>query len=142
MDEPDALEKAFRALRTRDRSIHELEQRLQASGVSEPDRRQAIETLVRTGLADDGRFAENRAATLAGRGAGDGLIRHELARAGVSPELIDDTLDGLEPEADRARLIVERRGAEPRTARYLAGKGFSEEVIAGAIAGPSSRELG
>jgi SOS response regulatory protein OraA/RecX len=29
----------------------------------------------------------------------------------------------------RARVVVERRGAGPKTARYLAGKGFSEDAI-------------
>ena len=133
---------ALRALRVRDLSIRELEQRLRARGFSESERDEAIETLVRTGLLDDGRFAEGRAISLAGRGAGDALIRHKLETAGVASELIDRALEAVEPERERARLIVERRGRGVRTARYLSGKGFSEEVVAGVVAIWRRDELG
>jgi len=137
-----ALETALRALRVRDLSIRELEQRLRARGFSESERDEAIETLVRTGLLDDGRFAEGRAISLAGRGAGDALIRHTLEIAGVASELIDRALEAVEPEGERARHIVERRGHGVKTARYLSGKGFSEEVVAGVVAIWRRDELG
>jgi len=142
MAHADAHETALRALRVRDLSIHELEQRLRARGFSESERDQAIEALVRTGLLDDSRFAEARAISLAGRGAGDALIRHTLRAAGVASELIDGALEAVEPERERARLIVERRGQGVRTARYLSGKGFSEEVVAGVVAMGRRDELG
>ncbi len=142
MARADALETALRALRVRDRSIHELEQRLRTRGFSESERDQAIETLVRTGLLDDGRFAEARAISLAGRGAGDALIRHALEAAGVASELIDRALEAVEPERARARHIVERRGPGVKTARYLRAKGYSEEVVAGAVAMGRRDELG
>jgi len=37
--------------------------------------------------------------------------------------------------------VVERRGSGARTARYLSGKGFGDDVV-GAVAGRSSDELG
>ena len=107
----DALELAYRALRVRDRSQRELDERLAARGVSEAAREEALATLRRTGLVDDRRFAERRASALAGRGAGNGLIRHELASAGVSEDLVEDALTALDPELERARSVVERRGA-------------------------------
>ncbi len=137
-----ALETALRALRHRDLSAHELEERLVARGFSEPERDEAMATLGRTGLLDDARFAELRAASLAARGAGDALIRHALGLAGVAAEVIEDAVQAVEPEAERARLIVERRGPGPKTARYLSGKGFSQEVVAGVVAGGSGDELG
>ena len=142
MAHADAHETALRALRVRDLSIHELEQRLRARGFSESERDQAIEALVRTGLLDDGRFAEGRARSLAGRGAGDALIRHTLEAAGVASELVDGALEAVDPERERARHIVERRGRGVRTARYLSGKGFSEEVVAGVVAMGRRDELG
>lgn len=142
MANPDALECALRALRHRDRSIYELGQRLERGGFSESERGHAIETLIRTELLDDRRFAQARAISLAGRGAGDALIRHSLGQAGVVPELIEDALQALPPEAERAGVIVSRRGGGPRTARYLTGKGFSEEVVAGVVAGGTDDELG
>ena len=92
-------------------------------------------------MLDDRRFAESRAASLAGRGAGDALIRHTLASAGIATELVDQTLATVEPELERARAIVRRRGKGPKTARYLRGKGFCDDVV-GAVAGGSENELG
>jgi SOS response regulatory protein OraA/RecX len=138
---PDALELALRALRVRDRSERELDEHLDARGISEAARAEALATLRRTGLLDDRRFAEGRAAALAGRGAGDALIRHELASAGVAEELVDEALTMVDPELERARSVVARRGAGARTARYLSAKGFSPDVV-GAIAGGSGDELG
>jgi regulatory protein len=143
MREPGAAQEvALRALRHRDLSARELDQRLRTRGYDEGERDETIEALVRTGIVDDGRFAENRARSLASRGAGDALIRHTLARAGIESDLIEGALETIEPEDERARLVVERRGAGPKTARYLGGKGFSDETIAGVVASRSGDELG
>jgi regulatory protein len=137
----EAHEVALRSLRARDRSVHEVEERLAAVGVAGHERARVLESLQRTGLLDDRRFAEGRASSLAGRGAGDELIRHELAAAGIEAELVEDVLETLEPEIDRARAIVERRGPGARTARYLSSKGFSGDVV-GAVATGAADELG
>ena len=104
--------------------------------------RTALETLVRTDLVDDRRYAERRAQSLADRGAGNALIRHELARAGLDPDVVDDVLASLRPERERAEAIVARRGAGPKTARYLAGKGFSYDVVESFIAQSRRETLG
>ena len=77
-----------------------------------------------------------------GRAAGDAFIRHALRAAGVAEELVEEALASLEPELERARRVVARRGVSPKTARYLSGKGFSDDVVAGAIAGGRGDELG
>ena len=142
MPREGALDAALRALRHRDRSSRELESRLAEQGYDSDEREQAIETLVRTGVADDARYAEARARSLAERGAGDLRIRHELGRAGISAEVVQQALETLEAEADRARSIALRRGEGPKTARYLRGKGFSDDVIAGVVASGRDEELG
>jgi SOS response regulatory protein OraA/RecX len=143
MREPETVtEVALRALRHRDLSVHELEERLRERGYGESERDDAIETLVRTGVVDDARYAESRARQLAGRGAGDALIRHTLARAGVETDVAEDALRTVAPEAERARIVVERRGPGPKTARYLLGKGFSEGVVSDVVASERARELG
>jgi len=142
MADPEALECAFRILHRRDRSVHELEERLRKRGFGEAERDHAIESLVRTGLLDDARFARARAQSLAGRGAGDALIRYELGEAGVASAFVEEALRAIEPEAERARLVVARRGRGPRTARYLSGKGFSDEIVAGVVAVGGNGELG
>ncbi len=138
----EAVEAALRALHHRDRSAAQLDRRLEASGVEEGDRRRALELLERTGLVDDRRFAESRAASLAARGAGDALIRHDLAQAGVDEGVIADALSALESEHDRAGRIAARRGPSAKTARYLVGKGFAEEVVHSVIARDAEEALG
>jgi regulatory protein len=140
-DADDALEVALRALRHRDLAARELDERLAARGVPAASREQAMDTLERTGLVDDGRFAEGRAATLAARGSGDALIRHDLERRGIAADIVDEALARLEPEPERARAIVERRGPGPRTARFLYGKGFAGEVV-DAVAAAGEDALG
>lgn len=142
MSSESARETALRALRHRDLSAQELVQRLAARGFGESEIEETIETLVRTGLVDDGRFAGSRARSLAGRGAGDTFIRYELRRAGIALDVVEDMVQTIEPELERARLIVERRGESPKTARYLRGKGFSDETIRAVVALRTANELG
>jgi regulatory protein len=137
-----ALEAALRALRHRDLSVADLEQRLAGRGFDERERAEALATLSRTGVLDDRRFAESRARALAERGAGDVLIRYDLEKSGVSSELIEDAVCSLQQEPERARRVVERRGVGPRTIRYLSGKGFSDETVAAVVATGSHDELG
>ena len=124
-----ALDASLAALRHRDLSEAELSRRLGERGFDERERDDALATLRRTGLLDDERYAAARAASLAARGAGDALIRHDLERAGVPRELADAALEPLEDELLRARTIVGRRGPGPKTARYLGAKGFANETI-------------
>lgn len=137
----DAVESALRALKHRDRSSAELEQRLTEAGFGPEHRERALATLQRTGLIDDGRFARNRAESLAARGAGDALVRHNLAAAGVDAELAEDAISRLEPELARAQRIVRTRGWSPKTARYLHGRGYSHEVISAVVATDEVGEL-
>ena len=136
------METALGSLRHRDRSVAQIEAYLEERGFGEDERREALETLLRTGLVDDLRFAAGRAAALAGRGAGDALIRHDLMQAHLEREVVEAALEALESERDRAERIVARRGADAKTARYLAGKGFSEEVVRGVIAQSPGQALG
>jgi regulatory protein len=133
-ERPDAVEQALRALRHRDRSIAELDARLARRGVGDAEREQTLETLERIGYVDDERFARTRAEQLADRGSGDALIRHDLEQRGVPAELVEAAIDVLEPERERARRLVETRGATPKTARYLASRGFGEEALEGIVA--------
>ena len=138
----DAVECALHALRHRDRTEAEIEEHLCARGFSEREREVAVETLRRTGLVSDERFAKARASSLAERGSGNALIRSKLVEAGVAQELVAGALDAVEPEATRARRIVARRGSSQKTARYLYGKGFSEEVVHAVVAEEDERALG
>jgi SOS response regulatory protein OraA/RecX len=130
----EALSVAGRALRARDLSTRDIAERLERAGVAPAAREHSVATLTHAGLVDDGRFSRNRAESLARRGFGDAAIRHELRRHGVPSELVEAALRELESEAERAGRIIEARGSGPRTARYLAGKGFGEEAVEAAFA--------
>jgi SOS response regulatory protein OraA/RecX len=136
-----ALARATRALAAHDRSRRSLDERLAAAGVGVAPRREALETLERAGLVDDTRFAVGRAATLAERGHGDAAIRFDLERQGVSDELVAEAVTGLEPERERARRLVERRGRGAKTARWLAARGFEPDTVE-EVAGEAGGELG
>lgn len=123
------MEHAARVLRSRDLSTAELDARLDGARIAPAVRGETIERLTAAGAVDDERFARSRAQALADRGAGNRLVRHDLETRGIEPSLIEAASDELEPESVRAVRICARRGAGPKTARYLARKGFSEDVI-------------
>jgi regulatory protein len=129
----EALGIAGRTLRARDLSRRRLAERLERAGVAPKVGEESLEALTRAGLVDDARFSRNRAEALARRGFGDAAIRHDLAGQGVESELAEAALLELDPETERARLVVERRGSGPRTARYLAAKGFGEDAVEAAL---------
>jgi len=140
--ERDGLERALSALERRERSTAQVERYLAERGVDDAEREAILETLARTSLVDDRRFAETRASSLAERGAGDVRIRHELAQAGIDRDVIGDVLGALPAELDRAERIAARRGVSAKTARYLAGKGFSEDVVRAVVARSDDEPLG
>jgi regulatory protein len=125
----DAMGRAARALRTRDLSAAELEARLDRANVAPAARSAAIERLIEAGAIDDERFARSRARALADRGAGDTLVRHDLETRGIAAEAVEAAIESLEPEHVRAARLSAKRGAGPKTARYLARKGFSDDAI-------------
>lgn len=128
----EALDVATRALASRDQSAARLRSRLDRHRISAATREEALAALERSGLVDDARFASLRAAALALRGYGDAAIADDLERQGIEQSVRDEALAGLEPETERARAVVKRRGGGSRTARYLAARGFEGEAVAAA----------
>ena len=126
---PEALEVAARALARRDYSEQELRDRLARAGIEPAEADETLAALRERGLLDDSRFAAARAQALAERGRGDLAIRFDLEGRGVDAELIEEALATLEPERERAERIVLGRGAGPKTARFLAQRGFDPDVV-------------
>ncbi len=124
-----AVDAALRALARREQSAAELDRRLRRRGVAPSLRSETVERLERAGLVDDERYALRRAESLAERGHGDASIAWRLARDGVSAEAAAAAVAALPAELERARRLVEARGAGPRTARELARRGFGEDVV-------------
>jgi regulatory protein len=124
-----ALEVAKRALARRDYSERGLRDRLARAGIELSEAEEAVLRLREAGLLDDARFAAQRATVLAERGRGDGAIRFDLESHGVDRELVGAALAELEPEAERAARVVSRRGADTKTVRLLAQRGFDPDVV-------------
>lgn len=129
----EALHIAGRALRHRDLSRVRLAERLERASVTPAAAAESLAALEHAGLVDDRRVAWARAGSLAERGYGDEAIRHRLLAEGLGDALAEEALAGLEPETARAAHLIERRGPGPRTARYLAGRGFGEEAVEAAL---------
>jgi SOS response regulatory protein OraA/RecX len=125
----NAVSRATRALAARDRSRGELEARLEAAGISETAREEALASLEGAGLLDDTRVAESRARELARRGYGDAAIRSDLRLRRISAETIATAIEELEPEAERARRALEGRERTPAMLRRLASRGFSRDTL-------------
>lgn len=136
------LDEAVRALRRRDHTAVSLDAHLGRRGVGSAERETAIERVRELGYLDDARFASRRAESLAARGYGDALVAADLARQGVSGEVAAAAVAALEPERQRAARLVARRGGGTRTGRYLAAKGFSEEVVLAYVAGTADGAVG
>jgi SOS response regulatory protein OraA/RecX len=128
----EALRIAGRALRSRDLSRRRLAERL-ARTVPPQAAAESLATLERAGLVDDRRVARGRAEALADRGWGDEAIRHRLRAEAFDDAVVGEAVHALEPERERARRLIDRRGPGPRTARYLAGHGFGEEAVETAL---------
>lgn len=129
MPQTGATEVALRALRHRDRSRQDLEERLARAGIPPDEREEALDELTASGLLSDDRFAQQRARSLADRNAGDALIRGDLRRHGIPDESVSAALDELEREGERAARIFQQRGGGDRALRYLAGKGFARDSL-------------
>ena len=125
----EAMACAARALRSRDLSAAELDARLAKARITPVTRAETIERLTGAGAVDDERFARARAQALADRGAGNLQVRHDLEMRGIAPPAVEAAIELLEPESVRVARIWARRGPGPKTVRYLARKGFSEDAI-------------
>src|SRR5262249_48894641 len=124
-----ALAQATRTLVASGRSRQELDQRLARAGHVDTAREEALATLDRAGVVDDVRLAHSRAEALARRGYGDAAIRADLRRRLIPSEAASEAVAELEPEAERARRILEANAPDAKTLRRLAGRGFSRETL-------------
>lgn len=140
-DTSEALDLAVRALRSHDRSRHDVEARLARAGVAPDELHAALETLERLGYLDDRRFAFARAEELANRDYGDDWIRRDLREHGVERETAAAAVEALTSEPERAVRLASGSGGVPdrRLAVRLQRKGFAAESIRAAFADVDER---
>ncbi len=107
---------------------------LKERGVAEVDAEELVADLERSGLVSDTRAASTRAAHLAERGWGNAVIDHRLEAASYSLEARAAALASLNGEVDRARLLLARKRRAPAAAaRFLAQRGFDDDVCEGLL---------
>lgn len=136
----DALRRAAQLLARRDLSVAGLRQQLLDSGHTEEDTDAAVEWLADHRFVDDhgvaGRETEK---ALHSRGWGRLRLEARLETLEVSDEAASAALAQIDPETEKslaAVALAKRFKAEidaPRAARFLAGRGFSEDAIRSAL---------
>ena len=141
---PDAVDRAFRFLGHRDRTVAEVRRHLLKKGVPEEEVEAAVAQLSELGYLDDARFAtrfvEDRV-TLDGWGSD--RIERRLVELGVEREHISAALRGRDfgTELDVAVGLLRRRWREPpatdrdreRALGFLVRKGYDLELAYDAV---------
>ncbi|HEY1874383.1 MAG TPA: regulatory protein RecX [Steroidobacteraceae bacterium] len=125
-------------LSRRDYTVRDLSERLVQRGFEEAAAARVVVELLRDGVLDDGRYAQNYVAYHAGRGQGPLRIAAELRRSGLEAEVIDAALgagpdwSALARKACRAKFGLQPPDSwteRARRARFLQYRGFSSDHI-------------
>jgi regulatory protein len=124
-------------LARREYSACEASRRLRRKGVSPERVESVIEKFTSEGLISDVRFAQSLVRARVSRGKGPLLVKAELQRQGVDPEIVRAAMSGFEwREIGNAAKIKRFGEGFPvdgdefnRQARFLAGRGFPMDVI-------------
>jgi regulatory protein len=154
---PSLKGRALRWLAQREHSRAELARKLTrhaGDDGSEPSAASQIEAvldeLAAHGLLSDERAAASVLASQAPRG-GERRLKQLLQQRGLAPELVSRTLAQARPgELDRARALWQRRFGMPagdaaeraRQSRFLAGRGFSGDIIRRVVQGTDDEQDG
>jgi regulatory protein len=106
-----------------------LEERLEKKGVAPVALGEAVEALEQAQYLNDRSYALERAGSLAERGYGDRAVRYILEQERVGSELIEEALDTLKPELERARTIARSIADRKRLLGRLVRRGFDSDTI-------------
>jgi len=133
---PDLRVRALQLLTRRDHSRAELKSKLAAEAESAEQLDSVLDTLEAERLLCDQRYASQRVIARARR-YGNGRLKQELRRSGVSDEDIAAALPEAGDEVERCQTVWSRKFGElPQTPeerakqmRFLQYRGFSGEAI-------------
>lgn len=137
-----AKEQALRFLARREHSRFELRRKLANRGHDANMLEELLAELAQAGLQSDARFAEGYVRSAVARGQGPVKVRANLCARGIDAEHADEALDvGLDWLRFAQRARGKRFGGQPprdraawaQQARFLAGRGYSADVIARVI---------
>ena len=130
---------AMDLLARREHSVKELTRKLKQREFEDDDIHEAIVTLQRDNLQNDRRFLESVVNYRINAGFGPLKIRYELRQKGVSDDLVDNYLSGLDVdwESNMAVQRIKKFGdslpvdykEKMKQARFLQNRGFSPESV-------------
>jgi len=140
----EALERAFRFIAKRERTVSQVSARLERDGISQKVISEVVAQMVSDGYLSDQRFAalyaEDRRAI---DGWGNERIITNLREAGISAEIIESVVgsrDHADQVGDAIRVLDQRIGAKPSDERereralgMLARRGYSLEIAYDAV---------
>ena len=140
----DALERAFKFIAKRERTVAQVSARLERDGIEQPVIAEVVAQMVADGYLSDQRFAalyaEDRRAI---DGWGNERIITNLREAGVSAEIIESVVGSRghsDQVEDAIRVLDQRVGARPSDQRereralgMLARRGYSLEIAYDAV---------
>ena len=145
---PSLRVRALKALGRREHSRQELQAKLQPFAEDPDELNALLDELEKRGWLSEARFVEQLTTTRR-RKFGATRIVHELREKGVSDEAISAVQAQLRAgEVDAARAVWKKKfGKLPRSlqergkqARFLAGRGFSAEVVHQVLKGGSGEQ--
>jgi regulatory protein len=128
----------LRLLGARDRSEHEVRERLEKRGLEPPAIDTVVKRLYRYRYLDDERFADAMARRAVRRGYGSRRVRVDLRKKGIAKALIDTIVgSAFEDEPALARRALSRRykggsgddKTRARAARFLLQRGFPQRLV-------------
>lgn len=140
----EALERAFRFIAKRERTVAQVSARLERDGISQRIITEVVAQMVSDGYLSDQRFAalyaEDRRVI---DGWGNERIITNLREAGISSEIIESVVgsrDHADQVGDAIRVLDQRIGVKPSDERereralgILARRGYSLEIAYDAV---------
>jgi SOS response regulatory protein OraA/RecX len=125
------------------RSEAEIRLRLTRVGYSARAVDETLRRLCDQRFIDDRQLARNRAQTLEDRGYGNAWIENDLLQRGLAEALVQQALERLTPESERAVAWLTRGSGQrdPAAAwRALLQRGFSADTAESAVGAPDDAE--
>jgi regulatory protein len=130
-----ALPYAVKLLAGRDKSEASLRAALDKKAYAAHDIDAAIARLKTLGYLNETRFAQTKTRALLLQGKTPADIRQRLERDGLTAQLIDSVVSqeaaaaGYDPLQAARALLAKKRVTGAKAARFLASRGFDEELI-------------
>lgn len=131
-----ARDYALKLISYRERSMREVEIRMQRKGCNEKLIKEILENLKFYDLINDKRFAQEWTQSRIKRGYGKRKIIFELREKGVEEEIIKKIIKEVYAKVDEKQIAVEAverkkisLKEKAKVYRFLAGRGFTFEII-------------